>query len=69
MDPFEGILHRIKTDGMVNDHSSSCNTLQFKKIYTNIAKNHLQFLAMPTSTTTHAMAWKIFPDTMQLLKN
>ena len=34
----------------------------------NIAKNHLQFIATPTSTTTDAMAWKIFPDTMQLLK-
>ena len=33
----------------------------------NIAKNRLQFLAMPTSTTTDAMAWKIFPATMQLL--
>ena len=35
----------------------------------NIAKNRLQFLAMPTSTTTDAMALKFFPDTMQLLKN
>ena len=33
----------------------------------NIAKNHLQFVATPTCTTTDAMAWKIFPDTMQLL--
>ena len=32
-------------------------------------KNHSQFLAMPTSVTTDAMAWKIFPDIMQLLKN
>ena len=32
-------------------------------------KNRLQFLAMPTSTTTDAMALKFFPDTMQLLKN
>ena len=32
----------------------------------NIAKNRLQFLAMPTSTTTEAMAWKNFPATMQL---
>ena len=23
---FEGILNRIKIDGMVNDHSSSCNS-------------------------------------------
>ena len=29
----------------------------------------MQFLATPTSTTTDAMALKIFPDTMQLLKN
>ena len=41
----------------------------FKKIYTNIAKNHLQCLATPTSTTTDAMALKFFPDIMQLLKN
>ena len=32
------------------------------------AKNHLQFLATPTSTTTDAIAWKTFPDTMQLKK-
>ena len=32
-------------------------------------ENRLQFLATPTSTTTDAMALKIFPDTMQLLKN
>ena len=25
VDRFEGILNRIKIDGMVNDHSSSCN--------------------------------------------
>ena len=36
--------------------------------FKNIAKNRLQFLAMPISTTSNAMAWKIFPDTMQLLK-
>ena len=24
---FEGILNRIKIDGMVNDHSSSCNSV------------------------------------------
>ena len=23
---FEGILNQIKIDGMVNDHSSSCNS-------------------------------------------
>ena len=26
VDCFEGILNRIKIDGMVNDHSSSCNS-------------------------------------------
>ena len=26
VDRFEGILNRIKTDGMVNDHLSSCNS-------------------------------------------
>ena len=25
VDHFEGILNRIKIDGMVNDHSSCCN--------------------------------------------
>ena len=26
MDRFEGILNRIKIDGIVNDHLSSCNS-------------------------------------------
>ena len=26
VDHFEGILNQIKIDGMVNDHSSSCNS-------------------------------------------
>ena len=26
VDRFEGILNWIKIDGMVNDHSSSCNS-------------------------------------------
>ena len=26
VDRFEGILNRIKIDGMVNDHLSSCNS-------------------------------------------
>ena len=30
----------------------------FKKIYANIAKNRLQYLATPTGTTTGAMALK-----------
>ena len=34
-----------------------------------MAKNRLQYLAMPTNTTTDAIALKFFPDTMQLLKN
>ena len=25
VDRFEGIVNQIKIDGMVNDHSSSCN--------------------------------------------
>ena len=69
VDSFEGIVNEIKINGMVNDHSSSCNSYRSKKIHKNIAKNHLQFLPMPTSTTTDAKAWKIFPDTMQLLKS
>ena len=28
---FEGMLNWIKIDGMVNDHSSSCNSKRFKK--------------------------------------
>ena len=51
---------------MVNDHLSSCN---LKKSTQISLKNRLQFLAMPTSTTTNAMALKLFPDTMQLLEN
>ena len=40
------------------------------KKFTQISlKNRLQFLAKPTSTTTDAMAFKFFPDTMQLLRN
>ena len=35
-------------------------TRSIVKIYTNIAKNRLQFLGMPTSTTTYAMALKYF---------
>ena len=39
--------------------------LTLLKMYTNITKNHLQFLATPTSTTTDAMALKIFADTIR----
>ena len=35
----------------------------FKKIYANIAKNHLQYLATPTSITTNFMALKVFAET------
>ena len=31
VDFFEGILNRINIDGMVNDHSSSCNSQKIKK--------------------------------------
>ena len=35
------------------------------KIYANIAKNHLQFLATPISTTTDCMTLNFFADTIQ----
>ena len=41
----------------------------FKKSTQILLKNRLQYLAMPTSTTTDAMALKFFPYTMQLLNN
>ena len=41
----------------------------FKKSTQILLKNHLQLLAMPTSTTTDAMTLNFFPDTMQLLKS
>ena len=49
MKRFKGSLNQNKIDGMVNDHLSSCNLQQYKKLYTNIDKNHLQYLVMPTS--------------------
>ena len=64
VDCFEGMLNHIKIDEMVNDHSSSCNSKQFKKSTQISLKNHLQFLATPNSTTTDAMALKYFSDTM-----
>ena len=67
VDRFEGILNRNKIDGMVSDHSNSCNSWRFLKIYANIAKNHLHFVVTPTSTTTDAMALNCFADTIQLL--
>ena len=62
VDHFKRILNQIKIDRMGNDHSNSSNTL---KIYTNVTKDHLQFLATPTSTTTDAMTLKIFADTIR----
>ena len=62
VDHFEGIINRIKVDGMVNDHSSRCNS---KKSIQILLKKRLQLLATSTSTTIDAMALKIFPDTMQ----
>ena len=56
MDCFKGILNLNNIDKMVNDHSSN---------YTNIVKIHFQFLAIPTSTTTDAIALKFFADTIQ----
>ena len=56
VDHFEGILYWIKIDRIVNDHSSSYNSLGFKIICTNIIKNCLQFLATLTSTIT-LMLW------------
>ena len=43
--------------------------IDFKKSPQILLKNHMQILAMPTSTTTDAMALNFFPDTMQLLKS
>ena len=52
---------------MIIQAAVTCSDL--KKIYAKIAKNHLQFLVMPTSTITDAMALKFLLDTMQLLKS
>ena len=43
VDHYEGILNQIKIEGIVNDHLSSCSLQRFQKVYTNIAKNRLQF--------------------------
>ena len=45
----------------------TCSDL--KKSAQILLKNRLQFLAVPTSTTTDAMALNFFPNTMQLLKS
>ena len=44
----EGILNRIKINGMVNNHLNSCNMLRFKKFYENVIEDHLQHLVTPT---------------------
>ena len=45
----------------------TCSDL--KKSTQILLKNRLQFLSMPTSTTTDAMALNFFPDTMKLFKS
>ena len=45
----------------------TCSDL--KKFVQTLLKNHLQFLAMPTSATTDAMALNFFPDTIQLFSH
>ena len=45
----------------------TCSDL--KKSTQTSLKNRLQFSAMPTSTTTDAMALNFFADTMKLLKS
>ena len=37
-------------------------------MYDNITKIHLKHLVIPTRTTTDHMAFKLFPDTIILLK-
>ena len=49
--------------------SAAATRSDLKKSTQIMLKNCLQFLAMPTSTTTDGMALKFFPDIMQLLKN
>ena len=38
---FEGILNRIKINGMVNNYLSSCNMWRFKKFYENVIEDRL----------------------------
>ena len=52
---------------MIIQAAVSCS--DFKKSMQILLKSRLQFLAMPTSTTTDVMSFKFFPDTMQLLKS
>ena len=46
---FEGYLNQYKIDEMVNNLRIAVNSSDFKKICTNIAKDHLQYLVTPTS--------------------
>ena len=46
---FEGYLNRYKIDKMVNNLRITVNSSDLKKICTNIAKDHLQYLVSPTS--------------------
>ena len=46
---FEGYLNWCKIDEMVNNLRIAMNSSDFKKIYANIAKDHLQYLVSPTS--------------------
>ena len=61
-DRFEGFSNQIKTDGMVKNHLSSCNSY-----IANFMKAHLQFLVTPTRQTINPMALKVFPHTTILL--
>ena len=52
---------------MIIQAAVTCSDL--KKSTQISLKNRLQFLAMPISTTTNAMALNFFPDTMKVLKS
>ena len=52
---------------MIIQAAVTCSDL--KKSTQISLKKRLQFLAMPISTTTDAMALNFFPDTMKLLKS
>ena len=40
---FEGYFNRYKIDEMVNNLRIAVNSSDFKKIFANIAKDHLQY--------------------------
>ena len=46
---FKGYLSRYKIDEMVNNLPIAVNSSDIKKIFANIAKDHLQYLVSPTS--------------------